>query len=416
MFVRTTEERRDTTNVLGYFEGTVEPDRYVILGNHRDAWVFGAIDPSSGTCTMLEIVRVFGEMYRKGWRPRRTIMFASWGSEEYGLIGSQEFVEEHLTQLTASAVAYVNIDVAVGGNYSLSTRGTPNFEDLMFETAKTVDNPRKVEDDGAASLYDNMMLRNAKDENGKLVFGGVGSGSDYAPFLQQVGVSVCDISWRCDPHYSYPVYHSVYETVPLVEKFVDPGYKIHQQVAKFTAKMMAQLSQDAKIPLKVVQYAARVSKEVNSLETALNNYPSNGVDLTFLKQYANKFTKAAADFQAKFEDATDAQEIKRLNDQVMRVERSFIDPNGLPERLQYRHVVFAPSSKNSYASAAFPAVYDALFEIEKLTGYYSYSEILLTIIRKGEEEVTAWEMVKEQVSTLSFFIYNAAEALKLSVI
>ena len=161
----------------------------------------------------------------------------------------------------------------------------------MFETAKTVENPRKVEDGGAATIYDNMDLRNRKDKNGKLIFGGVGSGSDYAPFLQQVGVSVCDISWRCDPNYGYPVYHSVYETVPLVEEFVDPGYKIHQAVAKFTAKMMAKLSQDAKIPLKVVQYAARIAKEVDALESTLANAVRGGeVDLTFLKQYSDQFT------------------------------------------------------------------------------------------------------------------------------
>ena len=112
------------------------------------------------------------------------------------------------------------------------------------------------------------------------------------PFLQQVGVSVCDISWRCDPNYGYPVYHSVYETVPLVEQFVDPGYKIHQAVAKFTAKMMAKLSQDAKIPLKVVQYAARIAKEVNTLESTLAGAARGGeVDLTFLKQYSNQFSK-----------------------------------------------------------------------------------------------------------------------------
>ena len=132
-------------DVIGYIEGVEEPDKYIILGNHRDAWVFGAIDPSSGTCVLLEVIKAFGELMKQGWKPRRSILFASWGSEEYGLIGSQEegtrsvstrsciddrangsvtpvkeWVEEHHNKLVANSVIYLNTDIAVTGNYTFS--------------------------------------------------------------------------------------------------------------------------------------------------------------------------------------------------------------------------------------------------------------------------------------------------------
>ena len=129
--------------MIGYFEGSEDPDRYVIIGNHRDAWVFGSMDPSSGTCVMLEVIRVLGKMYDQGWRPKRTILFASWGSEEYGLIGSYEWVEEHLTKLTANSVVYINTDISVEGNHTFDPRGSPNMRQVVHEVAKLVQNPRQ---------------------------------------------------------------------------------------------------------------------------------------------------------------------------------------------------------------------------------------------------------------------------------
>lgn len=143
--VRLTSPLISLKDVIGYIEGVEEPDKYIIMGNHRDAWVFGAIDPSSGTCVLLEVIKAFGELLKQGWKPRRSILFASWGSEEYGLIGSQEegtrsvstrsciddrangsvtpvkeWVEEHHNKLVANSVIYLNTDIAVTGNYTFS--------------------------------------------------------------------------------------------------------------------------------------------------------------------------------------------------------------------------------------------------------------------------------------------------------
>ena len=187
MYIQNQEEIKQTKDIIGYIEGSEEPDKYIILGNHRDAWVFGAIDPTSGTCVLMEVITAFGKLVKSGWRPKRSILFASWGSEEYGLIGSQEWVEEHYSKLVPNGVMYINTDIAVTGNYTFSPKGTPNAREIVMEVTKLIENPRRTEDEKFAgepvpTLYDNMMLRNSKD--GRVNFPSVGSGR--LPFTQQV--------------------------------------------------------------------------------------------------------------------------------------------------------------------------------------------------------------------------------------
>ena len=165
-------------------------------------------------------------------------MFASWGAEEYGLIGSSEWVEEHLTLLQASSIAYVNCDVGISGNWSFYPKGTPNMQQLVHEVAKLVDNPRRhVDGDEIDTIFKNMVLRLADGDESKLEFISVAANSDFAPFLQRVGTSAIDIRWTFPPDvpHSYPVYHSVYETMELVEDFVDPDFTIHRETAMICA-------------------------------------------------------------------------------------------------------------------------------------------------------------------------------------
>ncbi|XP_030854989.1 N-acetylated-alpha-linked acidic dipeptidase 2-like [Strongylocentrotus purpuratus] len=136
MSIHTSREIRTIYNVIGVINGAVEPDRYVLLGNHRDAWVYGAVDPSSGTAVLMESARVYSQMIKKGWRPRRSVMFCSWGAEEYGLLGSTEFVEEYQKILGERAVAYINIDSAVVGNYSFVAKATPLLQQAIMDATK----------------------------------------------------------------------------------------------------------------------------------------------------------------------------------------------------------------------------------------------------------------------------------------
>lgn len=241
MRVATYSQRAVTYNVVGFIEGSVEPDRYVILGNHHDAWVFGAVDPSSGTAVMLEVARAFGKMKSGGWRPRRSLVFCAWGAEEQGLIGSREWVENFGHILGHRAVAYLNVDLAIAGNYSLRGRSLPLLKDLLYEVTKSVPNPDENEiRNGRPTIYDTWSNRVPEKSSGGHVTGRplvplLGSGSDFDPFISAVGITSLDIRYNFDESTrlsSYPLYHSAYETMHLVETYIDPTFKVSAAVGK----------------------------------------------------------------------------------------------------------------------------------------------------------------------------------------
>ncbi|CAF1607324.1 unnamed protein product, partial [Rotaria magnacalcarata] len=147
-------ERKDTYNVIGIMKGEIEPDRYIVFGNHRDAWSLGSLDPTSGTATMLEITRVLGEMSKNGFRPRRTLMFCSWGAEEYALIGSVEYVEEYVKVLGARIISYLNVDIAVEGNHTVDIKTSPMLFDIIVEASKLVPS---AYDPVGKTVYDKWM-------------------------------------------------------------------------------------------------------------------------------------------------------------------------------------------------------------------------------------------------------------------
>ncbi|CAF4802623.1 unnamed protein product [Rotaria sp. Silwood1] len=150
-------ERKDTYNVIGIMKGEIEPDRYIALGNHRDSWALGSVDPTSGTATLLEITRVLGQMYKNGFRPRRSLMFCSWGAEEYGLVGSVEYVQEYVKVLGARMVSYLNVDVAVEGNHTVSINTSPMLFDVIVKAAKMVPS---AYDSVGQTVYDKWMKVN----------------------------------------------------------------------------------------------------------------------------------------------------------------------------------------------------------------------------------------------------------------
>ncbi|XP_044920647.1 aminopeptidase NAALADL1 isoform X4 [Mustela putorius furo] len=196
--VHNRRELRNSSNVLGIIRGAVEPDRYVLYGNHRDSWVHGAVDPSSGTAVLLELSRVLGTLLKKGtWRPRRSIVFASWGAEEFGLIGSTEFTEEFFSKLQERTVAYINVDISVFANATLRAQGTPPVQSVIFAAAKQIPAPSPV----GLSIYDNWIRYSNRSSPAYGVvpsLGSLGAGSDYAPFIHFLGISSMDIAYTYD--------------------------------------------------------------------------------------------------------------------------------------------------------------------------------------------------------------------------
>ncbi|XP_063430342.1 putative N-acetylated-alpha-linked acidic dipeptidase [Mytilus trossulus] len=397
MRISTSNKKRTIHNVFGIIRGAIEPDRYVLMGNHRDAWVFGAIDPSTGTAVMKEISRVMGNLVNtKKWRPRRSIIFCSWGGEEYGLIGSNEWVEQFVKNLQTRSVAYVNVDIAVGGNYSLSVAASPLLNSVIYNIAENMPSPDMQ--NTYRSLYSKWAHGHPdEDDKTKPRIDVAGSGSDFAPFVQLAGVPICDISYSTRTG-GYPLYHSKYETFNVVDKLMDPGFKYHKVVAQVMAEVTRRLSEELLVPFVVTDFSLKLQQLVTLLEQEYGQLLStNNISIPELHNVANSFTKSTTSFQEHVNklDMQNPYAIRMINDQMTLLEKAFLDPQGLPGRPFARHVLFAESSVNSYAGSSFPGLVDALFEIEK-----------------DPNQTQRWNVVKKHFSVILFTIESAASTLR----
>ncbi|KAL3873960.1 hypothetical protein ACJMK2_037035 [Sinanodonta woodiana] len=393
-----------TYNTIGILRGQVEPDRYVIIGNHRDAWVFGAIDPSSGTAVMMEIARAMGHIKKtKNWRPRRSILFCSWGAEEYGLIGSTEWVEQYTKSLGARAVGYLNVDNAVKGNSTLRGEGTPLLFHITYEAAKRVPNPNDTEISlGRKTVYDTWMHHLPDADKDRPIIELAGSGSDYSVFRDRLGVPIVDICYTYDrkrfPISSYPLYHSVYETFYAVKHLVDQEFKYHRALGQIWVEMARNLADSVIIPFNVSDYSLTLRKLTKTLLKEYNKTLSaNGINTYLLETAVHNFYTEVESFQHSLStvNKNDPLAVRMVNDQLMNLDRAFMDPAGLPGRRLKRHIMFAPSSVNTYAGSNFPGLIDGLFEIEK-----------------SPNKTERWETVKHHYSVILFTIQSAASTLR----
>ncbi|XP_009005520.1 glutamate carboxypeptidase 2 isoform X2 [Callithrix jacchus] len=404
MHIHSTNKVTRIYNVIGTLKGAVEPDRYVILGGHRDSWVFGGIDPQSGAAVVHEIVRSFGTLKKEGWRPRRTILFASWDAEEFGLLGSTEWAEENSRLLQERGVAYINADSSIEGNYTLRVDCTPLMYSLVYNLTKELKSPD--EDFEGKSLYESWTEKSpSPDFSGIPRISKLGSGNDFEVFFQRLGIASGRArytkNWETNKLSSYPLYHSVYETYELVEKFYDPMFKYHLTVAQVRGGMVFELANSIVIPFDCRDYALVLRKYADEIYYIYMNYPTemNTYNVSFDSLFSaiQNFTEIASKFSGRLQDFDKSNPIllRMMNDQLMFLERAFIDPLGLPDRPFYRHVIYAPSSHNKYAGESFPGIYDALFDIES----------------KGDPS-KAWEEVKRQISVAAFTVQAAAETLR----
>ncbi|CAF0939456.1 unnamed protein product [Rotaria sordida] len=353
-------ERKDTYNVVGIMKGEIEPDRYVVIGNHRDAWSLGSLDPTSGTATLLEITRALGEMYKNGFRPRRSLMFCSWGAEEYGLIGSVEYVEEYVKVLGARIVSYLNLDIAVNGFYKVDVKASPMLFDAIVEAGKMVPS---AYDPAEQTVYEQWMKVDRNNvTNEPKIRHGLGSGSDYFAFDQLAGSSNFDATYRFNPadHKnlgSYPLYHTSYEVFSMMKKFVDPDFLAHRTMGQFTGVLALILSESPILPLNVSRYTSALTETMNSLKIV------NPTDLDPLRNAIDDFSKTAEDFVArsKLMDIKNPYEIRTYNDQLLQLERAFLNPLGQgSDYTEMKHIIYAPPKSNQYASSGFPAISDAI--------------------------------------------------------
>ena len=259
-------EKQRVTNIFGSLIGIEDKAKKIIVGSHRDAWCFGAAEPGSGTAVMVEVARVLGELRAQGWRPLRTIEFASWDAEEYNMIGSTEHVEAHIDDLRENALAYLNVDVGVTGD-KLWANGSPIFKHAWTRVLGRLTDP-----------HQNRTLKELWEENNDNI-GTLGSGSDYLPFQSLAGTSSLDFGFNGPPHADMS--HSCYETFEWMAKFVDPGFLYHHLLAQMWILLILELAQEPIIPLKVSDYAETLQAEGQKILKLSEDNP--GFELEYIQ-------------------------------------------------------------------------------------------------------------------------------------
>lgn len=356
---------RTIWNVIGVAKGSELPNDWVVAGNHRDAWVYGAVDPNSGTAALLETVHGIGELLKSGWHPKRTLVFASWDGEEEGLIGSTEFVEQYGSEL-GNAVAYFNMDVGVAGpNFGASA--VPSLKQFVRDVTKAVPSPkggtvydawraatdraRKNPPAGANPVNGRITNAESKDVN----VGDLGSGSDYTAFLQHQGVPSTDIG-SGGP---YGVYHSVFDNFAWFKKFGDPTFVYEQQMARVMGVQILRMAQNDVLPFDYEQYG----KEVGTFLTAAQTRVQQGkwteqVDFGPAMKAAQRF-EAAGHALNPMQHNIPAS-VTGINQGLLEAERALLSPDGLPNRPFFRHTIFAPGEYTGYAAVVIPGVNEAI--------------------------------------------------------
>jgi len=234
-------------------------DEVVIVGNHRDAWVLGGSDPNSGTASQFEMIRGLGALVKKGWKPLRTIMLASWDAEEYGLIGSTEWAEDFGSWIEANTAAYFNLDSSVAGSV-FDAAASPSLADLLKGAAKDV----MTSADPSRSVWSTHQDANARsmtvEEDLETQFSGgsgvdaLGSGSDFTPFLQRYGIASGNIGYAPGPKDSVYHYHSIYDSFTWQDKFADPGFHKHTDIGKMLGLISLRLADSLILPINTTQY------------------------------------------------------------------------------------------------------------------------------------------------------------------
>jgi N-acetylated-alpha-linked acidic dipeptidase len=369
-------QRRIIWDVIGKIKGMEYPDEWVVVGNHRDAWVYGAVDPSSGTAAMLESVHGLGTLTRQGWRPKRTIVYASWDAEEEGLIGSTEWVEQN-AQALEHAVAYFNTDVAVAGA-DFSASAVPSLKQFLCELTRSVPSPL------GGTVYQQWRINSAGASNvqptpgEEIHVGDLGSGSDFTPFFQHIGVPSTDIG----SNGPYGVYHSVFDNYAWYTLNADPNFVYLQEMARVLGLEALRMADADILPYDYVAYAAAISSYIDAAknkaagDSTEEKNASDSSERTTKKWWRASEPKsgtldfsavqaAAVRFSAAAERAHGAQiaasgDLAKLNLALRQAETGLISEQGLPNRPWYRHTIYAPGEFTGYSAVVIPGVNEAL--------------------------------------------------------
>jgi N-acetylated-alpha-linked acidic dipeptidase len=399
---------RPVYDVIAMLKGSEFPDEWVIRGNHHDGWVFGADDPLSGNVSMMGEMKAIGLLAKEGWRPRRTLVYASWDGEEAGLLGSTEWVETHAAELAAKAVLYVNSDsnsagfIGVGGSHSLQR--------MMNEVTATVRDPSsdasvlarvRAREIINGRHGDEEARRTAEQllQGGDLPLEALGSGSDFTPFLQHAGIASLNLGFGGDDPSG--VYHSVYDSYDHYIRFNDPDLRYGVALAQVAGHTMLRFADADVLPLRTQDFAQIVARYVDEIEATANTMrrdteeesklqslklydlarghndpalpPAREADVPYLNfaplrnavlalQASSRRFDALLSATAAGSDSAPAAKIEALNRAARQLEQTLLGDPGLAGRPWYRHVVYAPGTFTGYGVKTLPGVREAVEE------------------------------------------------------
>jgi N-acetylated-alpha-linked acidic dipeptidase len=332
--------------------GSENPDEWVVLGNHRDAWVFGGVDPSSGTAAMMEMTRALGLLKQQGTRPKRTLVFCSWDGEEVTLTGSTEWGEQFAADLKQKAVAYLNVDSAAAGP-DLSVSAQASLAPMIVELT------RELSDPSGGSLFEawtRSEQAETKTAEPALVKTRIGSGSDHTVFLNFLGLPVVEMGFDGP----YGVYHSAYDDHYWVSKIGDPGFKYHLLMSQLWGSMALRLANADVPPLDAEAYATALGTFVTALADIKG--ASAELDMAALAAQAQALASAGRRLNERIAaalqvGALSAERAAVVNNALRQFERNWLSPAGIPGRPWFKHLLFAP--RYTYAAMTLPGITEA---------------------------------------------------------
>jgi N-acetylated-alpha-linked acidic dipeptidase len=378
---------RTIWDVIGTIPGKESSDEMVIGGNHRDAWVYGTVDPSSGTAAMLEAAHGFGELLKTGWKPKRTIILGSWDGEEQGLIGSTEWVEDQDKNLDNAAV-YFNMDVAVSGP-SFAASAVPSLKQFVREATKAVpsasggsvyDAWQKATQTAATNEAAQRRQPNAPTND--LPVGELGSGSDYTPFLQHVGIPSTDIT----SNGPYGVYHSTFDDLQWFQKFADPNFLYEQQMARVFGIEVLRMADADVLPHDYESYGKEITAYLEALQKRCNTvFGKQSPDFSASLAAAHRLANAGHALLASQSAPPAADQSRaKLNHGLMAAERQLLVAEGLPGRPWFRHIIYAPGEFTGYAAVVVPSVTEAVDKGDVKTAQTQLNAVTGALLRAAE--------------------------------
>ena len=409
LLVKSDWTRKPVYDVIATLKGSTEPDQWIVRGNHHDGWVFGAWDPLAGMIAEMGEAKVLGALYKQGWKPARSIVYASWDGEEPGLLGSTEWAETHAKELQQKAVMYINSDT--NGRGFLGAGGSHSLQHLVNQAAADVNDPEKnvsVQTRMRAHLLVAAADKNAEDETramakiaekgGDVPIDALGSGSDYSAFLEHLGLASLDLGFSGEDD-DGGIYHSRYDSFDHFDRFGDPGFKYEVALAQVAGRIVMRSADAEVVPMRFGDFSDTLDRYVGELHKLvdatkkdteaqhkllamhayeLDSDPARpvgppardsdvpGIDLKPLDDSAKKLKSSAQAYEAAY-DARAAKglripagQLQQINELMVSMEQRLTDPNGLPGREWFKHMIYAPGMLTGYGVKTLPGVREAL--------------------------------------------------------